>query len=111
MQIGANIYCDTAIICRRLVQLADDQTLYQQGAPAERVARWADTEFFRRVVALNFRPAALSAQMSQMSAEELAAFQADRAELSGGAPLVAGDPAGASTRKSSMKRAAPFMMG
>ena len=102
MQIGANVYCDTAIICRRLAQLADAQAasprarqLYQHGFVADRVARWADTELFRRVVALNFRPEALAAQMSQMSAEEMAAFQADRAELSGGAPLVAGDPAAA----------------
>ena len=95
MQIGANVYCDTAIICRRLAELAADSTLYQHGFASERVARWADTELFRRVVALDFRPEAIAAQMSQMSAEEVAAFQADRAELSGGAPMVSADPAAA----------------
>lgn len=97
MQIGANVYCDTEIICHRLAALADDQTLYAPGFAAERVARWADTELFRTTVALNFRPEALAAQMSQMSEAEIAAFQADRAQLSGGAPIVAVDPAAAQT--------------
>jgi len=95
MQVGANVYCDTEIICRQLAMLADDTTLYAPGFTAERVARWADTELFRTTVALNFRPQALAAQMSQMSAAELQAFQDDRAQLSGGAPLVAVDPAAA----------------
>ncbi|MEM7097177.1 MAG: glutathione S-transferase family protein [Pseudomonadota bacterium] len=92
MQIGANVYCDTEVICRKLAELAGDSTLYAQGFTADRVARWADTELFKTTVALNFRPEAVMAQMSQMSAEEVAAFQKDRAELSAGAPLVALDP-------------------
>ena len=95
LQIGANVYCDTAVIARTLAERAGNDTLYQHGFAAERAARWADTELFRITVALNFREQAVAAQMSQMSADDLAAFQADRAELSGGAPLVAGDPAAA----------------
>ena len=95
MQIGANIYCDTEIICRKLAALAGNTTLYAPGFVAERVARWADTELFRTTVALNFRPEALAAQMSQMSQADVEAFQKDRAELSGGAPIIAVDPAAA----------------
>ncbi len=95
MQIGANVYCDTEIICRKLAELTGDNTLYAPGFVAERVARWADTELFRTTVALNFRPEALAAQMSQMSAADMEAFQKDRAELSAGAPIVAVDPAAA----------------
>lgn len=95
MQIGANIYCDTEIICRKLARLAGNRTLYAPGFAAERVARWADTELFRTTVALNFRPEALATQMSRMSESEVAAFQADRAELSGGAPIVSVDPVAA----------------
>lgn len=95
MQIGANIYCDSEIICRRLADYAGDNTLYAHGFSAERVARWADTELFRTVVALNFRPEALASQMSQMSAADMEAFQKDRAELSAGAPIVSVDPAAA----------------
>ncbi len=92
MQIGANVYCDTEVIARRLAALAGDQGLYAAGFTANRVARWADTELFRMVVALNFRPEAIAAQMSQMSAADLEAFQKDRAELSGGAAMVTADP-------------------
>ena len=95
MQIGANVYCDTEIICHKLAALAGNTSLYAPGFNAERVARWADTELFRTTVTLNFRPQALAAQMSRMSEDEMAAFQKDRAELSGGAPIVAGDPAAA----------------
>lgn len=95
MQIGANVYCDTEIICRKLAVLAGDTTLYAPGFVAERVARWADTELFRTTVALNFRPEAVAAQMSQMGTAEMEAFQKDRAELSGGAPIVSVDPAAA----------------
>lgn len=95
MQIGANIYCDSEIICRRLADLANDTTLYAHGFNAERVARWADTELFRIVVALNFRPEAIEAQMSQMSAADIGAFQKDRAELSAGTPNIRLDTAAA----------------
>jgi len=95
MQLGANVYCDSEIICRRLAEIAGNQTLYSHGFNAERVARWADTELFRTVVALNFRPQALATQMSQMSAADIEAFQQDRAELSAGAPIVSVDPSAA----------------
>ncbi|MEM7078050.1 MAG: glutathione S-transferase family protein [Pseudomonadota bacterium] len=92
LQIGANIYCDSEVISRTLAQIAADTTLYAPGFAAERMARWADTELFRICVALNFRPEALAAQMSQLSEAQIAAFQADRAQLSGDAPLVSLDP-------------------
>ncbi len=95
MQIGANIYCATEIICRKLAEISGNTTLYAPGFAAERLARWADTELFRTTVALNFRPEALAAQMSTMSEADIEAFQKDRAELSGGAPIVGADPAAA----------------
>lgn len=95
MQIGANVYCDTQVICRALARVAGKQTLYAAGFAAERVAQWADSDLFRTVVALNFREAAIAAQMSQLSPDAIAAFQKDRAELSAGAPIVGVAPAAA----------------
>ncbi len=95
LQVGANIYCDTEIICRHLAKRANDATVYGHGFNAERVARWADTELFRIVVALNFRPEAIQAQMSQMSAAGMKAFQKDRAELSAGSQQIRLDPSAA----------------
>lgn len=92
MQIGADIFCDTEIICRTLNAMSDRADIYGPGFNAERIARWADTELFKITVALNFRPEAIAAQMSQMSASDLEAFQKDRAELAGGQALVSISP-------------------
>jgi glutathione S-transferase len=95
LQIGANVYCDTKIICRGLARHAGDETLYQHGFSAHRAADWADSQLFRVAVALNFRPEALTVMMSQFSAEEAAAFAKDRAELSGDQPIASMSPSAA----------------
>ena len=92
MKIGADIFPDTEIICRTLNDISDQTDIYGPGFNAERIARWADTELFKITVALNFRPEAIAAQMSQMSASDLEAFQKDRAELAGGQALVSISP-------------------
>jgi glutathione S-transferase len=92
LQIGANVYCDTAVITAGLVRHTGNRSLYAPGFVAERVAEWADSTLFRTTVALNFRPEAIGAFMSRLSPEEVAAFQADRAELSGDAPMVSVPP-------------------
>ncbi len=95
LQIGANIYCDTAVITTALVRHTGNNTLYAHGFVANRVAEWADSTLFRITVSINFRPEAIGAFMGQLSAEEVAAFQADRAELVGDAPLVSVPPTAA----------------
>jgi glutathione S-transferase len=92
LQIGANVYCDTAVIAVALARHTGDQTLFAPGFTAGRVAEWADGTLFRITVAINFRPEAVSGFMSRLSAEEVAAFQADRAALAGDAPLVSVPP-------------------
>ena len=87
LQIGANVYCDTAVIARGLARHAGDATLYAPGFAAERVAEWADTQLFRVTVALNFAPEALAPMLGQLSQTDIEAFMKDRAELSKGAPL------------------------
>ncbi|MEM6709291.1 MAG: glutathione S-transferase family protein [Pseudomonadota bacterium] len=88
LQIGANVYCDTAIIARGLARHAADNRLFAAGFAGNRVAEWADSQLFRVAVALNFRPEALAAMMGSLSPTEIAAFQKDRAELSEGATLT-----------------------
>ena len=87
LQIGANVYCDTAVIARGLARHSGDGTLFAPGFVALRVAEWADTQLFRVVVALNFAPEAVGAMLSQLSPSEIEAFGRDRAELSKGASL------------------------
>ncbi|XOV83130.1 MAG: glutathione S-transferase family protein [bacterium] len=95
LQIGANVYCDSKIICKGLARHVGDDSLYSQGFAAHRTADWADSQLFKVTVALNFRPEALSVMMGQFSAEEAAAFAKDRAELSGDQPIASLTPAAA----------------
>ncbi len=88
LQIDANVYSDTKIICKALARHVGDDGLYGQGFAAHRTADWADSQLFRVTVALNFRPEALAPMMGQFSEEEAAAFAKDRAELSGDQPIV-----------------------
>jgi len=88
LQIGANVYCDTAVIARALVRESGNQTLFAPGFTAERVAEWADTQLFRVTVALNFSPEAMAGMAGQIPPDQLQAFMKDRAELSKGASLT-----------------------
>lgn len=56
MQIGADVYCDTACIARKLEELHPDNTLFPDGnaAAAEAVAAWADRQLFFACVPLVF---------------------------------------------------------
>lgn len=95
LQIGANVYCDTAVIARGLARETGDATLFAKGFTAQRVAEWADSQLFRVTVALNFAPEAIGGLMSQLSQTEIEAFMKDRAELSKGSSLQRFSPAAA----------------
>jgi glutathione S-transferase len=95
LQIGANVFSDTKIICKALARHVGDDALYAYGFAAHRAADWADSQLFRVTVALNFRPEAMAAMMGQFSEEEAAAFAKDRAELSGDQPIASLSPAAA----------------
>lgn len=92
LQIGSNVHCDTAVIAAALARHTGDETLFAPGFTAQRVAEWADSTLFRTTVAMNFRPEAIGGFMGQLSPEEVAAFQADRAELAGDAPTISVPP-------------------
>jgi glutathione S-transferase len=91
LQIGADIYCDTALICDVLEQLAPAPTLYpnaSQGA-ARIVAQWADSALFTTAMAYNFQPAGVAQVFAGAPAEGVQAFVADRTAMRGGAPRMA----------------------
>lgn len=118
LQIDANVYCDTRIIGRALARAADDWSLYTAGFPATRTAEWADTTLFQIAVTMNFRPEAAALLFGRLSAEQVAEFQRDRAELSGGraiAALPVSAAAGALTEAlvelDASLRAEPFLFG
>ncbi len=95
LQIGANVYCDTAVIARGLVRHARNESLFAPGFAAHRVAEWADSQLFRVTVALNFAPEAIGPMMSQLEPAEIEAFGKDRAALAAGGSMQTISPTAA----------------
>lgn len=86
MQVGADIYCDTAIICRVIDTLFPQRPIYppQFEASLGASAHWIDTFFFKVCVAKTFQPKVLAEHPLFSNSEAAAAFVADRAELNRG---------------------------
>lgn len=84
-QIGADIYCDTALIARVIDRLAPDKPLFPASAPlAPLLAQWADSTLFWTVIPYTMQPAGLSAIFAGVAPEVVKAFAADRAPFTAG---------------------------
>ncbi|MFC0711443.1 glutathione S-transferase family protein [Azorhizophilus paspali] len=86
LQIGADVYCDSALIARRLEAERVLPTLFpeQQAFNVAGLAAWADEFFFLHTVALAFQPEAVAQRFAQSPPGELKAFVEDRAALFSG---------------------------
>ncbi len=87
LQIGADIYCDTALICDVLEHLVPSPSLYN-AAPkglVRSLAQWADTLLFPVAMAYNFQPKGAQHVMAGMPEDLVKAFAPDRQAMRGGA--------------------------
>lgn len=86
LQVGADIYCDTALIARRLEQQKVSPTFYPEGREfiVTAFADWADSVLFKHAVSLVFQPASLAVRFAKVPPEAFKAFVADRAALFSG---------------------------
>jgi len=112
LQIGADVYCDTALICDVLEQLAPTPRICPddvKGA-ARIVAHWADTALFTAAMAYNFQPVGVAQVFAGAPAEGVQAFVADRAAMRGGAARMASTDA-AATYKSYLRHLANMLHG
>jgi glutathione S-transferase len=83
LQIGADIYCDTALIARVLEARAPTPTLFPADQPlAPMFAHWADLTLFWTVIPYTMQPAGLAHVFQGVPPEHLKAFAADRAPFS-----------------------------
>jgi glutathione S-transferase len=80
MQIGADIYCDTALIAEVIEALSPQPTLFPSGITgASRIlAQWADSTLFWTTVAFTMQPAGLAHMFQGVSPETIKAFGDDR---------------------------------
>lgn len=90
LQIGADVYCDTALIASVLERHQPVPSLYPGSAPlAPLLAQWADSTLFWTVIAFTMRPDTLAQVFAGQPPEAIKAFGADRAALTAGMRRIA----------------------
>jgi len=86
LQIGADIYCDTALIARRLEQEKALPAFFPEGQEmiVAAFAAWVDSVVFQHAVSLVFQPESVAVRFGNLPPEAIKAFLADRAGLFSG---------------------------
>lgn len=86
LQIGADIYCDTALIARRLEQEKALPAFFPEGQEmiVASFAAWVDSVVFQHAVSLVFQPESVAVRFASLPPEAIKAFLADRAGLFSG---------------------------
>lgn len=86
LQVGADIYCDTALICDRLEHEQPLPSLYppQHKGLARILAQWADTSLFWAAVSHASQPAGLADLFGKLPPEAAKAFGEDRKAMTVG---------------------------
>jgi glutathione S-transferase len=105
MQIGADIYCDTALMANVLERMRPTPTLYPESCAglAKTLAQWADSTLFWTVIPYCFQPAGIANVFKNMPPEHMQAFVADRAKFRGTMPRMAVPEATAQLRELLMR--------
>lgn len=90
LQIGADIYCDTALIADVLERITPTPSLYPDEIEglSRMLAQWADATLFWTVIAYVFQPAGVLDILGPLPPEQLKAFGADRAAMRANAPRM-----------------------
>jgi len=90
LQIGADIYCDTALIADVLEAEAPQPSLYPTGiAAASRIlAQWADSTLFWTMIPFTLQPAGAAHMFAGVPPESVKAFNDDRAVFRANMPRM-----------------------
>jgi glutathione S-transferase len=83
LQAGADIYCDTALMCRVIDAMAPQPPLYPVAASGLQhvLAQWADSTLFWAAIPYTMQPAGAAHLFGKAPPEFLKAFAADRAAM------------------------------
>ena len=118
LQIGADIYCDTALISDVLEHLQPLPSLYPEPSKgmARTLAQWADSTLFWTAMGCNMQPKGVAQMFDHMPPGMAQAFMEDRQAMRKGMQrLHAGDAAAAYKsylrRLSDMLDSGPFLLG
>jgi glutathione S-transferase len=88
LQIGADIYCDSALVAQVLERLRPEPTLYPTASAglSSMLAQWADATLFWTAIPFALQPDGAAHMFANRSAEVLKAFREDRAAFRQGIP-------------------------
>ena len=118
LQIGADIYCDTALICDVLEHLQPEPSLYPEPSKGmgRTLAQWADTTLFWTAMAYNFQAPGIAQVFANAPPEAAKAFADDRQAMRSGMPRMPSADATAAyksylRRMSDMLDDWPFLLG
>ena len=83
LQVGADVYCDSALICRLLEQRAPQPSLYPHVLTDLQhiVSNWADSTLFWAAIPYALQAGGLAQRLADASPDFLKAFGADRAAM------------------------------
>ena len=86
LQVGSDIYCDSALICDVLEHEQPEPMLYPPHIKgvARVFAQWADSTLFWAAMAYNLQPKGAALLFAKLPAEAAQVFAADRRVMSGG---------------------------
>ena len=84
LQVGADIYCDTALVCDVLEHVRPEPTLYPPHLKGvcRIFAQWADTSLFWAAMAYNLQPRGAQHVFAKAPPEAAKAFAEDRKAMS-----------------------------
>ena len=118
LQIGADVYCDTALICDVLEHLQPEPSLYPEPSKGmgRTLAQWADTTLFWTAMAYNFQPTGMAQVFANAPPDAAKAFAEDRQAMRQGMPRMPAADATAAyksylRRMSDMLDDWPFLLG
>jgi glutathione S-transferase len=97
LQIGADVYCDTALACRVIDRVAPAPSLYPASAGGQQhvIAQWADSALFWAAVPYVMQPAGMAHLFGGAPPDVAKAFFADRAAMTAGMRRASAIDAGA----------------
>lgn len=119
LQIGADMYCDSALIADVLEHLQPEPTLYPEPEKgmSRILAQWADTTLFWAAMAWNLQPKGAAEVFAKAPPEAAKAFGEDRGKMSAGNMTRLRPADATSAYKSYLRRLSdmlddkPFLLG
>ncbi len=86
LQVGGDIYCDTALMARVIDRVAPEPPLYPASAGGQQhvLAQWADSALFWCAIPYTMQPAGVAHLFGGAPPEFLKEFRADRALMTAG---------------------------